>query len=59
MIRRIVVCLLITALLHTVPPAEAQQPKKVPRIGYLSPSDPAAGTSLHATHAHDLAVNLC
>jgi ABC-type uncharacterized transport system substrate-binding protein len=28
--------LLITVLLTTAPPAEAQQPKKVPRIGYLS-----------------------
>jgi hypothetical protein len=35
MIRRIVVCLLITALLHTVSPAEAQQPVKIARIGYL------------------------
>jgi putative ABC transport system substrate-binding protein len=32
--------LLITVLLITAPPAEAQQPKKVPRIGYLVSSDP-------------------
>jgi putative ABC transport system substrate-binding protein len=38
MIRRIVVCLLITALLHTVPPADAQQAGKVPRIGFLDNS---------------------
>ena len=36
MIRRIVDCLLNTALLPTVLPAEAQQPAKVPRIGFLS-----------------------
>ena len=30
--------LLVTVLL-TAPPAEAQQPKKVPRIGYLSSGD--------------------
>ena len=41
MIRRIVVCLLITAFLHTVLPATAQQPKKVSRLGYLSNVDPA------------------
>ena len=34
-----VVCLLFTVFLHTV--AEAQQPGKVPRIGYLSSVDPA------------------
>ena len=33
---RIVVWLLATVLLTTVPPAEAQQPSKIPRIGYLS-----------------------
>ena len=42
MIRRIVVCLLPTVLLLTVSLAQAQQPKKVPRIGYLSPFDPAS-----------------
>jgi putative ABC transport system substrate-binding protein len=36
MIRRIVVCLLMTVLLCTVSLAQAQQTKKVPRIGYLS-----------------------
>src|SRR5262249_3674191 len=39
MFRSIVICLLFTLLLVTV--AEAQQPKKVPRIGYLSNLDPA------------------
>jgi putative ABC transport system substrate-binding protein len=33
--------LLTTVLLTTVPPTEAQQPKKVSRIGYLSSLDPA------------------
>jgi len=34
--RKIIICLLTTALLSTVPFVEAQQAKKVPRIGYLS-----------------------
>ena len=38
---RIALWLLATVLLTTAPAAEAQQPKKVPRLGYLSPSDPA------------------
>jgi len=41
MIKRIVVCLLTTALLSIAPFAEAQQPKKVARIGYLSTQEPA------------------
>ena len=41
MIGRIVVCLLPTFLLFTVSLTQAQQPKKVPRIGYLSNADPA------------------
>ena len=36
MIGRIVVCLLSTVLLLTVSLAQAQQPRKVPRIGYLA-----------------------
>ena len=40
MISRINVCLLLTVLLCTAPPAMAQQPKKVARVGYLT------GTSL-------------
>ena len=36
MTRRIMVCLLITALLSTVSPARAQQAAKVPLIGYLT-----------------------
>jgi len=34
--------LMATLLLTTAPPAQAQQPKKVPLIGYLSPSDPGS-----------------
>ena len=40
MFRRILICLPLTLLLLTV--AEAQQPKKVFRIGYLSSFDPAS-----------------
>jgi putative ABC transport system substrate-binding protein len=46
MIRRIVVCLLTTALLSTVPSVEAQQPGKIPRIGILFPSTDATTTHL-------------
>ena len=45
MIRRIVVCLLIIALLHTVCPADAQQTGKVPRIGFLDGST-ASGSAI-------------
>ena len=56
MSRRIILWLLATVLLTTAPPTEAQQPKKVPRIGWLggrSPSGPAgAGESFrHALGA--------
>src|SRR5262249_54855884 len=37
--------LVAAVLLSTVSFAEAQQPKKVPRIGYLSSSDPASESS--------------
>jgi putative tryptophan/tyrosine transport system substrate-binding protein len=37
MIKQVFVWLLATVFLTTVFPVEAQQPKKVPRIGYLSP----------------------
>ena len=42
MIRRAVIWLLATILLTTAPAAAAQQPKKVPRIGYLSGVSPSA-----------------
>ena len=42
MIRRIVVCLLMTALLLTVSLAQGQQTKKVPHIGYLTSSGRAS-----------------
>jgi putative ABC transport system substrate-binding protein len=41
MSRKIVVWLLATVVLTTAYPSEAQQPKKVPRIGYLSSVDAA------------------
>ena len=41
MTRKIIICSLLTVFLLTVSLAEAQQPKKVPRIGYLSSADPA------------------
>ena len=39
MIKKILICLLLTVLLTTASSAEAQQPKKVPRIGYLYQGD--------------------
>jgi putative ABC transport system substrate-binding protein len=41
MTRRAVICLLTTALLSSVPLAEAQQPKKVPQIGFLGAASPS------------------
>src|SRR5882724_8718010 len=38
---KIFVWLLTTVLLSIAPPSEAQQPKKIPRIGYLSSQEPA------------------
>src|SRR6516162_3422192 len=35
MFRRIVICLLLTVLLLTISFAEAQQPTKIPRVGFL------------------------
>src|SRR5947207_11259815 len=45
MSRRIVISLLATVLLITVPLAEAQQPKKIPRIGYLTASSLSANAA--------------
>jgi putative tryptophan/tyrosine transport system substrate-binding protein len=39
--KRILVSILAVVILAFVHLAEAQQPKKVPRIGYLTSSDPA------------------
>src|SRR6266550_1448016 len=47
MIKQIPFCLLLTVFLFTVFSVEAQQPKKVSRIGYLSNTD-AAGESTRA-----------
>ena len=41
MTRKILSVVLTILFLAAVDPAEAQQPKKVPRIGYLSKTDPA------------------
>ena len=41
----ILIFLLITVLLTTASTAEAQQPKKVSRIGYLSALDPATDSA--------------
>jgi ABC-type uncharacterized transport system substrate-binding protein len=40
--------LLAILLLTTAPPAEAQQPKKIPRLGYLSNTDPAGESARSA-----------
>jgi putative tryptophan/tyrosine transport system substrate-binding protein len=45
MTSKIVICSLLTVFLLTVSLAQAQQPKKVARIGYLSSSDPADESS--------------
>ena len=42
MIKQILFCLLLTVSLFTGFSVEAQQPKKVPRIGYLAAGDPAS-----------------
>jgi putative ABC transport system substrate-binding protein len=46
MIRRINVCLLLTVLVFTISPAEAQQPKKVFRIGYIAGRSPSTDTDV-------------
>jgi ABC-type uncharacterized transport system substrate-binding protein len=54
---KIFVCLLATLLMTTAPPAEAQQPAKVPRIGYLlytSASAVAARTDAFREGLRDL-----
>src|SRR5262249_419107 len=39
---KMIICLFAAALLSTASFVEAQQPKKVPRIGYLSVTDPTS-----------------
>src|SRR6516165_10303694 len=46
MTKKILVWLLATVFLATVSPADAQQPKKIAKIGYLAPSTPAAAAQL-------------
>jgi putative ABC transport system substrate-binding protein len=48
MFRRIVICLLLTVFLLAVSFVQAQQPKKVPRIGYLSMVNPATDSTRSA-----------
>jgi putative tryptophan/tyrosine transport system substrate-binding protein len=43
--KKILFSILAVVIVAFVHPAEAQQPKKVHRIGYLSPSDPASDSS--------------
>ncbi len=43
--RKIILCLLTTALLSTAPFVEGQQPKKVPRIGFLGATSPSVESS--------------
>ena len=45
MIKQILFCPLLTVFLFTVFSVEAQQPKKIPRIGYLSGIDAATETA--------------
>jgi len=53
--RKIIICLLTTVLLSTVSLAEAQQPKKVPRIGFLGlPSGPGPGEEAFLQGLRDL-----
>src|SRR5437899_2878691 len=57
MTKKIVIWLLATLLLTAVCTAEAQQPKKVPRIGYLtsgSPSDPFSELTAFLQGLHEL-----
>ena len=42
MMKEVTILALCALLLALCLPAEAQQPKKVPRIGYLSSGDPAS-----------------
>jgi hypothetical protein len=45
MTRKILSVVLTILFLAAVDPAEAQQPKKVARIGYLSSTDPASDST--------------
>src|SRR5262245_26599911 len=56
MFRRIVICLPLTLLLLTV--AEAQQPTKVSRIGYLSNSDAATDSATDSDRAEGIRLAL-
>ena len=47
MFRSIVICLLLSVLLLTASPAQAQQPTKIPRIGVLSGGSASGNTRRH------------
>jgi putative tryptophan/tyrosine transport system substrate-binding protein len=57
MISKILIWLLATVFLTAAPPAEAQQPKKVPQLGLLSPFSPSTTALWHQAFReglHDL-----
>src|SRR5262245_12832950 len=51
---KLLFCLLMTVLLITAPPVEAQQPGKIPRIGFLFNTFPADFTSRIDVFRRDL-----
>jgi putative tryptophan/tyrosine transport system substrate-binding protein len=57
MIRKIIVCLLLTVFLLTVHLVEAQQPKKIAKIGVLFPTNPAATAHLLQAFSQGLREN--
>jgi hypothetical protein len=52
--RKITIVALGATLFALCFPAEAQQPKKIPLIGYLSPGDPATDSELQTTSIRSL-----
>ena len=54
MFRSIVICLLLTVLLFTISPAQAQQPTKIPRIGYLDGAFPSTNAARVEAFRHGL-----
>jgi putative ABC transport system substrate-binding protein len=52
--REIIVCLLTTVLLSIAPLVEAQQPTKIPRIGYLSAASPSTNPARRETFRQGL-----
>ena len=54
--RKILSVVLITVFLATVPFAAAQQPTKIPRIGYLSNTSPSADSARYEAFRQGLRV---